>query len=80
MPIVLQESLELASTGSKQNGGEMEIDFQEELELNLKRDMAIFIDIHSPYTVLTNFNDPTVKKQIKFNQISFSRLGYSLFH
>jgi len=31
MPIVLQESLELASTGSKQNEGKMEIDFQEEL-------------------------------------------------
>ena len=44
--------------GSKENGGEMEVDFQEELELNIKRDMGIFIDTQSPYTVLTNFNDP----------------------
>lgn len=73
--------------GSKENGGEMEVDFQEELELNLKRDIGCFIDTQSPYTVMTNLNEPdelfiaiyrffmekdSVKKQIKINKNNFS--------
>jgi len=75
--------------GEKSSNGEAEVDFNQELELSLERDIGFFYDLGSnPYTVTTNETDEKslivsvyryfMEKDNKPKKIEISKKYYSL--